>query len=190
MISSLPGPPPTCVYLVCLAVIRMSAGPVCADDDQALMPNAASPAATSRTTVLYIPHSPFAILRCPNTWRPHRQLHGKSRPLTDRALEVDRASVCLDHSARERKPEPAAGDTARGRSATEKLGEHPVVRLGRNSEALVAHANPHEPIVLLPRNLDRPPSGRVLDRVRDEIREDLCQPAGVPLDEERVVRQV
>src|SRR5215211_474086 len=174
-----PRPTSTRWYLTWVLVIRMSAGPVWADDAQALMPSAASPAATSRITVLCIPHSPFAVIRCRNPWRANRQLHRESRPLPHLALETDRTSVRLDDRAREREPESAARDAARRRRSAEELGEHPVVRLGRNAEALVAHANPHDPIVLLPRNLDRSPSRRVLDRVRDQIREHLGQAACV-----------
>src|SRR5215208_4015546 len=107
-----PRPTLTNVYLTWVLVMRISAGPVCAFDAHALMPSAPRPAATSRITVLCIPHSPFAILRCPSDRRAHRQLHGKGRPLPDRALEVDRASVRLDHRAREREPEPAPRDAA------------------------------------------------------------------------------
>src|SRR5215210_8506993 len=52
MISLLPGPEPTCMYLDWVLVMRMRAGPVCADEAHALMPAAARPAATSRTIVL------------------------------------------------------------------------------------------------------------------------------------------
>src|SRR3954471_285992 len=160
MSPAVPGAELTRTYCVWVVVIRISAGPVCAGEAQAVIPRTASPAATSRAAVLCIFFAPFAVLTFVDARRAHRQLHREHRPLTHFALEVDRPSVCFDDTSRQSEPEAAAGDSPPRGSAAEELREDPFVCLRWDAEPLVAHADPHDAILLLPRDLDGPPFGR------------------------------
>ena len=116
---------------------------------------------------------------------------GERRPLPEAgALRADRSSVQLDQPAHEREadPEAALGVVLGARHLYERV-EEGLQRLGRDADAAVAHADLELAVPLARRQLHASAVRRVLDRVREQVAEDLLQPDRIGVDHQRILRK-
>src|SRR5712691_5154598 len=119
-----------------------------------------------------------------------RQLEPKGRALTLDALEADAAAVRFDDLAADCEPEACAADLARVRRVDAKeLVEHVALLLGRDTEPGIPDGDAGEAAVRLGRELYAPALGRVLDRVREEVADDLGDPVAFSEDDQRLPRE-
>src|SRR5262249_44463196 len=119
-----------------------------------------------------------------------RQLEPERRAFFRDAREADPAAVGLDDLARDREPQPHAGDAAGARLAAEELREDARLVLVGNAQPLVLDEDPCDVRVTLARHLDHTSGRRVLDRVRDQVADDLPEPVLIADDGEAVRRYV
>src|SRR5688572_1573790 len=175
------------------SVIRIVAGPVIASDSQVSNSAAPSNRAPATTNVLSTSRMSLSFRRShsePSPSRAHsRQLDPEGRTLSRGASECNPASVRLHDRLREREPKPRPGDSARRRVSPEELREDAVVLLLRDADALVAHADAHDGVVAFTGDLDHAAVGRVLDRIGEQVAEDLREPARIAEDGQRFGRQ-
>src|SRR5262245_20140654 len=120
-------PTSTRTTFVCLSVMRIVAGPVAAFDVS--VPMSVPPRMTPTATASAVPTSFMGpsfrhngARSLPGRLAP-RQLDAEGGPLPDAAREAHAAAVGLDDRPREREPEAAPGDPARGGVAAEELRE-------------------------------------------------------------------
>src|SRR5207247_8574137 len=119
-----------------------------------------------------------------------RQLDPEGRALVLCAREADLPAVRLDDLAREGEPEAAAGDAALGRVAAEERREAPGLQLVGDAHALVSDLDPHDPLAPRAVDLDGAAGGRVLDRVRVQVRDARRESVLVAYDGQPVVSEV
>ena len=122
--------------------------------------------------------------------RRERQAHleGGAAPRAV-APRVHGPAVQRDEAAHEREaePEPALAPVERGRRLRERL-EDPVEQVGRDAHAGVGDAQQRDAVAPRDRDGDRPASGGVLHRVRDEVPDHLLEPHRVPVHQDGVRR--
>ena len=109
--------------------------------------------------------------------QPHDEAGAEARA---RALRRDRAAVKLDQVAGDREPDPEPALRARRRAvglaeAVEDVGEE----LGRHARARVADLDRELALAAGEGDRHAPVRRRELDRVRDEVPDDLLQAVGV-----------
>src|SRR5581483_10748494 len=99
------------------------------------------------------------------------------------ARDRDRAAVRVDDRARDEEAEPGAGHLLcnRARRAEEPL-EHLLRLAGREPDSRVAHLEHRSVGIPANADIDAPALGRELDRVRDEIVEELEEASLVALE--------
>ena len=107
------------------------------------------------------------------------------------AERFHRAAVQLDQVAHDREPEPQAAVHTRGggillAEAVEDVGEEGRV----DPRAGVGHVDGHAAVLPRQRDADAPAFGRELDRVGQQVPDDLLQPPRVAEDRLGVRRQV
>ena len=108
------------------------------------------------------------------------------RPIADAALDLDRAAVHVHDRADDREPEPApaAARLVRPRAAVEALED--VRQLGRlDADARVGHLDPRPVRRRRHVDRDRAAARRELDRVGDEVGDDLADALRVVADPDR-----
>ena len=93
--------------------------------------------------------------------------------------------MALDDRARDDEAEARAGDCAppRARGAVE-AGEQLAELLGRHADARVGDLDPQRAVAVRGRQRHRAAARRELERVRDEVVEDLPEPRGVGFQRE------
>src|SRR5260221_5658320 len=102
-----------------------------------------------------------------------RELEPEGRALALHAGEADAAAVGLDDLARDGQAEADAGDAARLRLTPEELGEDAGLMLFADAESLGLDLDPDHVARRRPTDHDLPPSRRILDRVHDQVDDDL-----------------
>ena len=109
-----------------------------------------------------------------------RQLDAERRALALDAVELDRPAVHLDDRLRDRDPEPGALDRApRGAGCPEEPLEEQLLLVERDAHAGVGHLEDRQVVALRERQRDPTARRGELDRVRDEVVEQLTQSDGV-----------
>src|SRR6266511_6440454 len=108
------------------------------------------------------------------------KLEPEGRALACDTVEADPAAVRLDDFPAESKPQPGAADLAGvGRVDAVELREQHSLLVNRNPQACVGDRDTDSSAPRLCNDRDRPAGRRVLDRVRDEVGDDLCDPASL-----------
>src|SRR5262249_38295170 len=107
------------------------------------------------------------------------ELEPEGRAVAVRAVESEGAAVGLDDLAAAREPEPGALEARVPAGGAEDLREDEVLLPGGDAEAVVADGPPYGRAVLGAADDDRPAVRRVLDRVREQVRDDPCDATAV-----------
>ena len=109
-----------------------------------------------------------------------RQLDAERRAAGFDALDVDRAAVRLHDRLADREAETRALDCGLRRDArAEELVEEPLLVLRADPDARVPHLEPDRAGVRARDDLDLASRERELDRVREQVVEQLCEAAAV-----------
>src|SRR5207249_2621936 len=110
----------------------------------------------------------------------HRQVDPKSAPLALARLDADAAFHPPDELSRDVETQPGPADAARELriEAIELLEDPPVLRHG-DTEPLVADGEANERVVACDAEPERAAVRRVLDRVVEQVGEDLAHLVGV-----------
>src|SRR5882672_3487934 len=122
--------------------------------------------------------TPPCLLACLGIACRAWQLYRKIGPRAQRALHANGTAQRADDLADHPEPESEAARTPHLRRALETL-EDPVLVLCRDTDSVIAHAEPGQIGRRLDRNGNRLAES-ILHRVADEIRGDLLQPEPVP----------
>src|SRR5262249_10038900 len=134
---------------------------------------------------------PRRTSRCGAIWRcvGVSKLEPEGRAVAVGAVEPEGAAMGLDDLAAESETQPGALDAGVPAVGAEELREDEMLLLGRDAEAVVADGDPYGPAVLRGADRDRSAVGGVLDRVREQVRDDPRDPAAVGADDQRLGRQ-
>src|SRR5882724_2449665 len=122
--------------------------------------------------------TPPCLLACLGIARRAGQLYRKISPRAYGAFQANGGAQGADDLADHPEPESEAARAPHRRRPLETL-EDPVVVLCRDADSLIAHAEPGEIGRRLDGNGNRLAES-ILDRVVDQIRDDLLQPEPVP----------
>src|SRR4051794_9442617 len=104
----------------------------------------------------------------------HRDLEPEGTPLTRPAIRPDPAAVVLDDSLAHRQADPRTRVVTAAVEAVERLEDLARV-LGVHPDAVVGHGEAHEPVVARRADGDSRLALRELDRVADEVLENLAE---------------
>ena len=117
--------------------------------------------------------------------------HGERRAIPEAgALHLHRASVQLHQPADERKADPeAALGVILGAGNLDEGVEERRQRLGRDADAAVANTDFQLAVPLARGQIHAAAIRRVLDRVGEQVAEDLLQPHRIRLDHQRILRE-
>src|SRR5581483_7752221 len=106
---------------------------------------------------------------------PDRKGKGEFAPLSDLAGHPDPSPVQLDQILSEGQSEPRPPGIGSNGFTAIKFIEHLVDLVRRNAGAGIGHADPDEPLFDLRGDADLAPRRRKLDRVIDQIGQDLVE---------------
>src|SRR3954469_7470625 len=151
------------------------------------MSSSSSATRTVRTSSL-MDQPPFRLRICARARRGQRQLDDERRAVPLVALEHDRPAVRLHDRPADREAEPDPLDRALGRArgAVEALEQALVLR-GGNADPRVLHLDPRTLLRPAEPHGDAPAGRRELDRVGDQVVDDLAQAVGIALDRRYVL---
>jgi len=120
-----------------------------------------------------------------------RQREVERRTLSNLAFCPNASAVGFDHGARDRKPQPGPRDVIAGRRFDAEIffkqGDQ-IFR--RNADALIRNADHNIVWAELSSNDDQSAVGRLLDRVVNDVAEDLFDPTRIGIQKRKLRRKV
>ena len=146
------------------------------DDGEAVLRELGHEEGGSRAVVLHDEDAAAASVSCRRVDRRSGggKLEPEGRPLTLDAVEANPPAVGLVDLAAEGEPETRAADLPRVRRIDpEELGEEPRLLDRGNSEPRIADGDTDAAVLPLCRHLNRAARRRILDRVREQVRNHL-----------------